>query len=235
MINIVLIEDNTLIREELKEYLESKNYGVDTADCVADFWKVFSPKKHDVILIDLGLPDGDGSDLVREIRMKKPGTGIIVVTGRSSIEEKVSGFQNGADYYLTKPAALPELDYTIRAMKRRLSIERITQKQWVLDDQSWELLSPQTMQGRAKIKLSAQDYSVLYTLITECGLPVSRRQLVDALGKDFMEYDQRRMDTQIRRLRKKVKEKLGVELPVKTVHSVGYIFTADAEIKSLGA
>jgi DNA-binding response OmpR family regulator len=228
--SVLLLEDNEILSAEMQEFLESKNYTVTSAHSISEFRHSFNVKQHHIVLIDLGLPDGDGVDLIREIRAQKEDTGVVIVTGRDGLSQKLSGFSCGADYYLTKPIQLPELDSVIQAMMRRLDVERTIQSRWVLDEETWQLTSPSYGQKGLSITLSAQDFIVIRTLISHRGKPVSRRMIIDSMGKDYLEYDQRRMDTQIRRLRRKVADEAGMELPLKTVHSVGYIFTADAEI-----
>lgn len=229
--SLILLEDETALREETSEFLTCQGFEVTATATIAEFRDAFRPTEHSIALLDLGLPDGDGISLIQEIRNARHDTGIIVITARGAFPEKISGLQNGADYYLTKPAQLHELAAIISALDRRMHLpDSECDDQWLLDSTNWRLSTPTTQAGSVSIRLSAQDFIIMRALIAACGQPVTRRELVAALGKNYLEYDQRRLDTQMRRLRSKVTEGCNLDLPIRTIHSVGYTFTARAKV-----
>lgn len=217
MVSLILLEDEPVLREELGDFLATAGHQVTTAGTIAQFRQGFHPARHHIAIVDLGLPDGDGMTLVGELRAAQRQLGIIVLTARGTIEHKLSGLAGGADYYLSKTADLAELAATVAALARRLNIE--AQPAWVLQGSPRQLVPP----GAPPIALSGQDHAVLLALATG-GDCVTREAIVTALGGDFFQYDQRRMDTQMRRLRRKVEEACGLQLPVTTLRGIGYRF-----------
>lgn len=224
MTQVILLEDEPVLRDELAEYLRSQGHGVTPAGTMAEFMRVFEPNRHLVAVLDLGLPDGDGLDLV--LRMRRGGLrlGIVILTARDGSDAKVRGLLGGADYFISKTADLQELSATITAIERRLTVPE--NPGWVLQSSPRQLVSP----GRLPVPLSTQDFLVLKALALggEC---VTRQAIVQALGGDYFEYDQRRLDTQMNRLRRKVKELTGEDLPVSTLRAVGYCFHATIELR----
>lgn len=227
MQNLILLEDELVLRQELTEFLTDSGYIVDAVTDLESFRQRYTPGKHNIALIDLGLPDGDGMDLIRELRSRGNPIGIVVFTARSKTRDKIQGLGEGADYYLAKTTDLDELAATLGALARRLDATSPVQC-WILDASSRRLSAP----GHGPIPLSQQDFLVLRTLMQHPGKAASRQQIVEAFGENFLTYDQRRLDTQMRRLRRKVEEAIGGELPVKTLRNAGYCFYADGEIRN---
>ena len=131
------------------------------------------------------------------------------------------GLGDGADYYLGKNSDLDELAATLAALRRR-----IPPAPWRLETGPRRLHIP----GGGPLALSEQDLIVLHTLMHHAGELVSRQQIIQRLEEDLLNYDQRRLDTQMSRLRRKVEEAGGVELPVNTARNAGYRFHARAQI-----
>ena len=230
MKKLILLEDETILREEWCEYLTEQGYQVDGVACIADFYRVFDPGNHRVAIIDLGLPDGEGLDLLKDLRDEGQGLGVIILTARKDELNQLKGYASGADNYLVKPVRLAILAATVAAIMRRTESNTETRDDvtgvWRLNCRDWSITPP----GADAIALSAKDFCVLRAIIEGCGDTVTRRAIIAAQDEDYLQYDQRRLDTQMRRLRKKVREATGVELPIKTVHGIGYAFTAPVSI-----
>lgn len=225
MTQVILLEDEPVLRDELAEYLRAQGHGVTPVATLAEFIRVFEPNRHQVAVLDLGLPDGDGLDLVLRMRRGGMQLGIVILTARDGGDAKVRGLLGGADYFISKTADLQELSATITTIERRLMLQ-VTDG-WVLQSSPRQLLSPKHL----PVPLSAQDFLVLKALALggEC---VTRQAIVEALGGDYLEYDQRRLDTQMKRLRRKVKELTGQDLPVSTLRAVGYCFHAPIDVRT---
>lgn len=226
MLNLILLEDEAVLRQELTEFLGDCNYRVSAVADVAGFHRCYQPAQHRIAVIDLGLPDGDGMELVRTLRAQDRQLGIVVFTARGTTPDKISGLSGGADYYLPKSTDLDELAATLAALQRRLG-EAQAPATWILELRSRRLLPP----GCSPISLSQQDATVLQVLMAEPERIVSRQQIVQSLGEDFLDYDQRRLDTQIRRLRRKTEQATGLPLPINTARNAGYRFFADAAVR----
>ncbi len=223
MAELILLEDEPVLREELAEFLAAQDHRITATASVAAFWRTFEPEVHRIAVVDLGLPDGDGLSLIADLRRQGHRTGIIVLTARGTTGDKVAGLAGGADHYLPKTADLAELAATVEALARRLEVQAAPR--WTLRGSPPELVPP----CFTPIPLSAQDYTVLLALATggEC---VTREAIVQALGGDYLTYDQRRLDTQMRRLRRKVEDACGLDLPVTTLRRVGFRFHAAVDV-----
>jgi len=219
MLELILLEDEPVIAQELVEFLDDCGYQVTHVADIASFNRTFDPQRHNLAVIDLGLPDGDGLELIHGLRNQGSPLGIVAFTARGSIEHKVVGLRIGADHYLSKGCDLDELAAVIDALVRRLGLQREV-KPWRLATGPRELWAP----NQRVLRLSNQDNLVLQQLMAGAGAHVSRRQIVEALGEDWLSYDPRRLDTQIRRLRRNVEQATGLELPLKTLRNSGYCF-----------
>lgn len=221
----LIIEDDLDLREPTVTFLNRDGIVADGVSDGAAFNAWLETHECDLFVVDLGLPDVDGLELVRDIVSRRRGTaGIIVLTARSAIEDKLEGYEAGIDAYLVKPVDLRELARQIRAIYRRLpgpaiaALARPEGQPWRLDRVGWNLTAPN---GRT-IALTASETAFLQALAESPGKPVARSVLVAAMGFDPKAYDLRRMEILVRRLRKKVRQESGETLPLETVHAVGF-------------
>lgn len=227
MAHLILLEDEPVLRHELAGYLEEQGHRVDAVGTAADFQAAFSPANHLIALVDLALPDGDGIDLIDSLRRQGKRLGIVVISARCRTGDKVRGLVVGADHYLSKPVDLEELSAVVAALARRLAVGGLSLR-WVLDAVREELIPP----GKAPVPLTTHGAVVLAAIARGGGEPVDRRRIVAALGEDFLQYDQRRLDTQIHQVRKAVLDASGLDLPLRAIRNHGYRFLVDVEIKT---
>lgn len=225
MANLILLEDEPILRDELADFLAGQGHQIDAAASLAEFAQCFDPARHSIAIVDLGLPDGDGLDLVAHLRARSLKLGIVILTARSGTRDKVAGLNVGADHYLPKTADLDELAAVVASLARRLEQGGVS-SHWVLDCTHKRLIPP----GLPAIDLSAQDFVVIKAVIDGAGNPVSKKDIVTALGDDFINYDMRRIDTQMNRLRRRTEEATGSELPLKTLRNEGYQFCAPVAV-----
>ncbi len=225
MKRLVFLEDEDILREEIADFLRDQGYLVDAVASIGEFKQCYDPGQHRLALLDLGLPDGDGRELIRELRSRGHRVGIVVLTARGGTRDKVAGLAEGADYYLAKTVDLDELAATLAALVRRLGAPEKSAC-WTLELGARRLIPP----GYQPLPLSQQDLTVLQILLQRPGVAVSRRQIIEAQGENYLDYDQRRLDTQISRLRRKTEEVCGLALPLNTLRNAGYCFFAEAEI-----
>ena len=218
---VLVIEDEAALLEALVTYLNMEGFTADGVGSLGAASQWLKTHQFDVLILDLGLPDGDG---LTWLSTNAQGKGVIITTARGEGEQRIQGIQAGADVYLVKPIQLEELASLVRNLTRRLRTQ-IT-PQWILNPQHWTLASPTGL----VIKLTYSETLLLQRLTRAPGQAVSRRDLVLSLGHDPDSYDYRRMEILVRRLRNKIKEVLGSELPLETVHKIGYAFTAAIEV-----
>ena len=227
MLPLILLEDEPILRQELKEFLACLGYAPTCVASLLEFDQHFDPHRHRIAIIDVGLPDGNGLQLTARLRQQGHQLGIIVFTARNSASDRIDGLETGADHYLGKGGDLDELAATLAALARRLS-QHYGETHWLLDWPARELAAP----GRALVSLTEQEAQLLQCLMRHSGQHVSRRQLAEALGMDYLDYDPQRLDTLMSRLRRKVQAHAGAPLPVKTSRNQGYCFFRPANVKA---
>lgn len=232
MLEVIVLEDEPILRHELGEFLEEVGYTPLCVSSLQEFDRDFDASRHQLAVIDVGLPDGSGLDLIQRLRQAGQKLGIVVFSARQTSADRISGLGIGADHYLGKGCDLDELAATLAALVRRLGLQlqpgKTAPVRWMLEVGPRRLHIP----GAPAVPLSQQDLMVLRCLMSQPGENISRRQIIEALGADFLDYDQRRLDTQMRRLRRRVEDVSGQTLPVKTLRNSGYCFYELAEVLS---
>jgi DNA-binding response OmpR family regulator len=216
---VLIIEDEPDLLDAMLSFLKLDGLTVHGVGSLreADQWLL--SHTHDILVLDLGLPDGDGlawlaarADLVHK--------GVIITTARGESPARVSGVRAGADIYLVKPVQLEELSALIgNLMRRRL---QIAPQVWKLNVLNWTLKSPLGV----SMKLTSSELKVMKMLTPFPGQVVTRHALVMGLGHDPDVYDPRRLEILIRRLRSKAETCFGLRFPLDTAHGEGYSFTA---------
>lgn len=217
MTQLILLDDEGELREELSEFLRGLGLAVLEAGNIQAFRQLYDQRGCDIAIIDRMLPDGDGMALVGELRERGERCGIVLFTARNASQERISGYALGADHYLSKPIRLDELGAIVQALARRLQ----SAPKWELNTVSWQLRTPS---GQVH-KLTGLESAFLGALAEQTGKPVSRRAIVQALGKNFSAYDPRNLDALVKRLRQKVSHAGDPPLPIMTMHGMGYSLT----------
>ena len=222
MASVILLDDEEDIREEFAAYLQGSGHTVQTVCSIKQFSTLFLTYKPDIAVVDRSLPDGDGLDLVRELRDQGVRCGVIMFTAKDATQDRIDGFKSGVDHYLTKPVRLQELGAVVESLSWRLKATA----SWRLILSTWELRTP----GGVVIRLTAQESAFLQVLVELMGQTVTRKKVVQSLGKNFADYDPRNLDVLVLRLRKKVASVTSAVFPVKTVHGAGYVIEKDCVI-----
>lgn len=230
MPEILVVEDADGLRDDLVDYLRLKQHLVESAANGAQARAILAERAFDIVILDVGLPDCHGFALAREIRDRHGlGCGIIMLTGHGSVEDKVEGLASGADIYLVKHASLRELEANIASLARRLltaptrganALALPLETDWRLEKTSWCLTSP----TGGRVQLTATEFACIAKLMAVRGNAISRNDLITALDRPSMRYNERNLDGLISRLRRKVAQFCGMELPVSVVYGVGYVF-----------
>jgi len=217
VLNIVVVEDHDALREVTVEALRSMGHnavGVDCAEALADEIGAFPI---DLMVIDLNLPGEDGISLTRRLRAAQPEIGIIMVTARNRINEKLSGYESGADIYLTKPTSLEELGAAVRALARRIKGHQQAQPAFMLNLAALFLQGPDN-----GVSLSAHETAMLTVLARAPGHRLESWQLIELSGKGEADFSKHALEVQIVRLRKKLMQAGAVDQPIKAVRGLGY-------------
>ena len=227
-IRTAIIEDNNDLRDCLALNLSCRGIGTSAFSSGLEFDAAIKRgETWDVLLLDVGLPGENGISIAQRMRKSHPKVGIVMLTGQSSVEDRVAGRDSGADIYLVKPAAMEEIAASIRAITRRLQTgePKITHS-WMLDTVDLSVTTP----AGVAIKLTHNETSILSKLCQSRGQLCNRDGLIIAIDKSPDAYDPRAFEVLISRLR----NKLGDDAPLKAVRTRGYIFAAKLEISSGG-
>jgi DNA-binding response OmpR family regulator len=219
-VRVLVIEDEVALREPLVSFLTLEGMHAQGVGSLDAAQQVILRQDIDVVLLDLGLPDGNGLNWLSK-RDDLSDKGVIITSGRSDALTRVSGIRAGADVYLVKPVLPEEIVSLIHNLMRRLRVKK--SPPWVLDTKSWQLQAPD---GKT-IKLTHSEHALLQSLAKAAGRVVTKEELAIGLGHSPEVYDFRRLEVIIRRLRNKARENWGYTLPLETAHRYGYSFTAD--------
>ena len=220
-LRVLILEDDAVLRDRiLLPGLGNFGFAASGADTVAALLDHLRQHDVDIVVLDIGLPDGDGFTLARDIRAARPHIGIVMLTGRDQTPDRVRGLSLGADAYLTKPVEIDLLAATLHSLARRLlGAPPITPKRWQLDANGWCLLSP----SGQTVALTKTERRLVGRLLREPGKLVSRDDLIGALTDNVFDFDPHRLDALVYRLRRKVQQTSGEALPLNSVHGEGYV------------
>lgn len=216
--HIIIIDDNEELLYVLQKLLKDAHYHTDVATTLLAGKKSLSEKKYDLILLDWMLPDGNGIELLRDLRLKKVQTPVLLFSSKKEVEDKVEALDVGADDYLEKPFSNIELLARIRALLRRES----AQKQTLLHvgNITVDLSSRSVFIDNTPVKLSAKEFELLELLILNANTVLTRYQISEHLSRDFDHICASNIvDAHIKNLRKK----LDADELIQTVRGVGYM------------
>ncbi len=221
---LLLVEDDPDLGEALVANLARDGFAVDlVADC-ASAEAALASNSYALVLLDLGLPDGDGLDIVRRLRRRRSSVPVIVLTARDAIEDRVTGLEAGADDYLVKPFAHAELVARIRAVLRRPGRDlgaAIEVGRLVLEPATGDV----SVGGRPLL-LPRRERMLLEILMRRAGRVVTRRVLEEALWDQEKEIESNTLESHVSRLRKRLLE-AGAGVQIRTIRGVGYMLEAE--------
>ena len=221
---LLIVEDNEELAELLAKGLRTAGYEADVLSSLEEARAVLSTTFYAAMILDLGLPDGDGLELLREIRQRDNPIPVLVLTARGGLHDRVQGLRSGADDYLVKPFALEELIARLEAQLRRpgqllgssLRIANLAfdtqNRQASIDDQ------PQV--------LSARETEVLELLMRSKGRVVSKKQVEDHIFGHSGEVASNAIEVYVHRLRKQLADR-GAKVAVHTIRGVGYLIAEE--------
>ncbi|MEM7164911.1 MAG: response regulator transcription factor [Planctomycetota bacterium] len=223
---ILLVEDDARIRRELLDALRASGFVVDFSIDYNDA-SMSLQSDYDLILLDLGLPDGDGLDLCRSLRQRGREVPVIILTARDAPEQRVRGLDVGADDYVVKPFHMPELIARIRSVMRRsgrsVGPGRVQWRDlWADPDEH------KAGRGETTFDLTPREFELLLFLLRFPDRTWTRDQLLNRVWGHDYEGDTRTVDLHIRRLRAKVEDEPSDPHYLNTVWGVGYRLSTEA-------
>lgn len=222
---LLIVEDEKRLCQTVAKHLKDEGYTVDMCYDGNDALDYINGTEYDAVILDIMLPGIDGISVLKKIRAKKLNTPVLLLTAKSSVEDKVAGLDSGADDYLTKPFSLDELSARIRVMIRRSGVERvdntITAGPLTLDTEK----KIAVREGK-EIKLTAKEYSILEYLMHNKGIVLSRDKIMHHIWNYDYEGGSNIIDVYIRTLRNKVDAGFDKKL-IQTVRGIGYVIKTE--------
>jgi DNA-binding response OmpR family regulator len=224
--NLLIVEDEKTLAKEIASYLGKENFLCDLAFTGKEASEKIAVNLYDFVLLDLGLPDYNGLDLIKEARKNGNDVSFIIITARGAVEDKVRGLDLGADDYLSKPFALVELQSRIMAVARRkfqITSPDITLGEFVLAIQARKILH----NGR-EVEITKKEFNLLHYLVMNHGKVLARHQLYEHIWGNALDdqYDSNFIDVHIKNLRKKLNACAPTPW-LETVRGVGYRISTD--------
>jgi two-component system response regulator QseB len=214
--NILLVEDDIDLGSGVRIALTDQGMSVTWVRRLKEAMESLETAVHDIVLLDLGLPDGDGSALLAKLRRERQAVPVLILTARDALSDRIQGLDNGADDYLVKPFALAELLSRVRALARRsygFDGETIELREIALHEPTMRV----TVQGRP-VELSRSEYLRLSALIKRADRVLTRRVLEEQVLPGQASGDSNTLDVHISNLRRKIGDGY-----IRTVRGVGYV------------
>ena len=222
---ILIIEDEQGILMSLKDEFELQGYVVHTAEDGERGLKLARERKADLIILDIMLPELDGYEVCRKLRMEGDATPIIMLTVKDKEADKVLGLGLGADDYVTKPFSFPELTARVKAIFRRTeeSVKDLTRYSFGYIKLDFEKYEAKT--GGKKLDLTTLEFHMLKFFIQKKGKVISRDGFLDRIwGEDNVSVSYRTVDSHIANIRKKIEEDPASPKHILSIRSAGYKF-----------
>lgn len=222
---ILLIEDNEELAELTASQLKDAGFSVDHVDCVEDAISVVDTRSYSVVILDLGLPDGDGLKVLRHVRKQRQAMPVLILSARGAMEHRVKGLEEGADDYLVKPFAIEELKARISALLRRPGA--MLGMELSLANLAYDTQSRQASVDGRPLKLSAREGQLLELLMRRQEKVVPKANVENELFGLDDEFESNAVEVYVHRLRKRLQDgKAGVL--IHTIRGVGYMLAATA-------
>ena len=219
---LLLVEDDAAIRGFLKRALAEAGYQVDAANNGKTAEQEALEGIHDAFIIDLGLPDMDGLDLIARCRAHGISAPVLILSARRTVDERVKGLEKGGDDYLTKPFALAELLARLRNLLRKSTAPQHDSLRLQAADLELDLVRHEARRGDQLLQLTQQEFFLLEYLCRNAGRVVTRTMILDHVWRMQIDPATNVVDVHIYRLRNKVDRNSAVPL-IHTIRGVGYV------------
>ena len=221
---LLVVEDERALARHLQRGLEEAAWTVDLCERVEDAWRLVLLNAYDLILLDLGLPDQDGSELLRRLRAGGHSTPVLILTARGAVDDRIAGLNAGADDYMSKPFAFGELLARIHALLRRGQQRDLVSLS--VADLTLDVRRRQARRGERRIELTAREYSLLEFLMRHADEVVTRSMLADHVWGERYDSLSNLIEVFVNRLRRKL-EVDGAPRLLHTVRGAGYVLSAE--------
>ncbi|KZN36679.1 response regulator [Pseudoalteromonas luteoviolacea] len=219
---ILITEDNNQLAQFIQQAILQDGHAADIAHSAQQMQTLLEGWQYDAMILDLGLPDIDGIDIIRALRAKDNPIPILILTARGGVEDRIKGLDLGADDYLNKPFAIEELKARLRAILRRpveYSGNLLSRGNIALDTKSRRVLVDDE-----NINMGKTEVAILEYMIRHASLTVSKEAIYDAIYALGFEVTDNAIQVAMHRIRKKL-EQAGANTEIKTIRGIGYILS----------
>ena len=217
---LLLIEDDITLSECVEDILDTQGHQADTATTGEDGLLMAETGTYQLYIVDLGLPDMDGNDVISALRDLSPNTPVLVLSGRNQLENKIESLNVGADDFMIKPFHRDELMARINAIVRRA--EGLNKKDLKIGRLNVDLTHREVRSQEGPLPLTTKEYQLFEMLCLRKGNPVSKEAVLDSLYGGMDEPDAKIIDVFICNLRKKLSQANGGDNCIRTVWGRGY-------------
>ena len=227
--HLLVVDDDERIRSLLQKFLIRNGFLVSAACDAGHARRILSGLDFDLIVMDVMMPGEDGVSLTRHLRESRS-TPILLLTAKGETEDRILGLEAGADDYLAKPFEPKELLLRINSILRRAPMVEESAnipKVMHMGDVSYDVERGEMWQGDARVRLTATESHLMRIFSSTPGLPVSRASLVEQLGRDGGQAQERAVDVQITRLRRKIENDTKQPRYLQTVRGAGYMLAPE--------
>lgn len=221
-VRLLVVEDDSAIREFLHRGLSEAGYQVDLAQDATSALALAGEEIYDGFIIDLGLPDMDGLDLISRCRSQGHTAPVLILSARRTVDERVRGLEQGGDDYLTKPFALAEVLARVRNLLRRSTPGQPETVRLRVADLELDLVRREARRANDLLQLTTQEFCLLEYLVRNAGRVVTRTMILDRVWRMRIDPATNVVDVQIYRLRNKVDAE-GKRPLIHTIRGVGYV------------
>ena len=228
--HLLIVDDDERIRSLLQQFLVQSDYLVSTAEDAEQARTLLSAIEFDLIILDVMMPGQDGISCTADLRTLQNNTPILLLTARGETEDRIKGLEAGADDYLPKPFEPKELLLRINAILRRmpdLKEDQMMPKTLSLGHLKYDVARNELWEGENQIRLTTTESQLMKIFTSALGEPISRVDLVTSLGRDVSSAQDRAIDVQITRLRRKIEVNPGQPRYLQTVRGAGYMLLFD--------
>jgi DNA-binding response OmpR family regulator len=220
--NVLIVEDEKGLALEMDEFLSHEGFTIEHARTKRSAGEKIWVNSYDFILLDLGLPDGDGFELLQTLKsIKDRNDAVIILTARGAVDDRVLGLEQGADDYLAKPFSLNELLARIHAITRRK--HKLESNEIVIKDFRINIQNRTVHYNNERINLTKKEFEIFNYLVLNKNRVISRTNLTEHVWGDVLEInsDSNFVDVHVKNLRKKLSQFVAIDW-FETVRSIGY-------------
>jgi DNA-binding response OmpR family regulator len=221
---ILIVEDESALRESLEQMLQKEEFVVETATTVEEAEEKVSLYQYSLVILDILLPDGSGLEILKSLKEEQPRAGVLILSAKNALDDKIEGLETGADDYLTKPFHFSELLARIKAIVRRRWFEG--KKRFQFNEIEIDPDSNEVWVNQQEVNLHKKERDLLLFLIANKNRVLSKASIAEHLWGDYMDLADNfdLVYSHVKNLRKKLAHS-GAQDYIQTVYGIGYKFS----------